>query len=337
MTKVRYGVIGCGMGRAHMFGIKENTTTELVAMCDINEEILAKTSAEFPGVATYTDYKDLLADKNVDAVVIATPDQLHCEMSIAALEAGKHVLCEKPFALKLDECKEMIEATRKHPELKFMVGQIGRFTPGFVKARQMIADGEIGELFFVESEYAHDYSKIPGKGNNWRLDPLRHGFLGGGCHAVDLVRSIAGNPYEVAAFANKKMLTTWPTDDCTIAIMKFPNNVIGKVFVSIGCKRNYTMRSVFYGSKGTIIVDNTNPTMQVFKTEADCGFTVPMLYPIALNNHNTKGEVAALADCIINNKEVEMTAYEGTCTVAAALAAVESSKTGKIVKVDYNF
>ncbi len=336
MSKIRYGVIGGGMGRAHMHGIKENPNTELIALCDIDEKVLAERVEEFPGIRTYTNYKDMLACDDIDAVVVATPDQLHCEMSIAALEANKHVLCEKPFALKLDECKMMIEATRKS-DRKFMVGQIGRFTPGFVKARQMIADGEIGDLFFVESEYAHDYSKIPGKGNNWRLDPLRHGFLGGGCHAVDLVRSIAGNPYEVAAFANKKMLTTWPTDDCTIAIMKFPNDVIGKVFVSIGCKRNYTMRSVFYGSKGTIIVDNTNPTMQVFKTESDCGFTVPMLYPIALNNHNTQGEIAALTDCILNDTEVEMSAYEGTCTVAAALAAVESSKTGKIVKVDYNF
>jgi predicted dehydrogenase len=133
------------------------------------------------------------------------------------------------------------------------------------------------------------------------------------------------------------MLTDWPTDDCTIAIMKFPNDVIGKVFVSIGCKRNYTMRRVFYGSKGTIIVDNTNPVMQVFKTESDCGFTVPMLYPISLNNHNTAGEIAALTDAILKDAPLEMNAVEGASTVKAALAAVESSKTGRIVKVDYDF
>ena len=155
---------------------------------------------------------------DVDAVVVATPDQLHREMTMAALGAGKHVLCEKPMALTLEDCQAMIDASR-NTDRKLMIGQICRFTPGFMRAKQLIDNGEIGELFFVESEYAHDYSKIPGTFSNWRLDPLRHGFLGGGCHAVDLVRWIAGNPYEVAAFANKKMLTDWPTDDCTIAIM----------------------------------------------------------------------------------------------------------------------
>jgi len=337
MKKVRYGVIGYGMGKAHMYGIMESTNTELVALADINDEKLCEAKIEFPDIRVYTDYHAMLACDDIDAVVVATPDQMHCEMSLACLDAKKHVLCEKPFALSLDECKTMIDAANKS-DRKFMVGQIGRFTPSFVKARKMIQDGEIGDLFFVESEYAHDYSRSPGRYNQWRLDPMRHGFLGGGCHAVDLVRSIAGNPYEVAAFANRKMLPTWPTDDCTVAIMKFPNDVIGKVFVSTGCKRNYTMRSVFYGSKGTIIVDNTSPTMQVFKTEADCGFTVPMLYPISvMKSHNTQGEVSTLADCIINDTEVEMNAYEGTCTVAACLAAVESANTGKIVTVDYNF
>lgn len=336
MDKVRYGVIGLGMGKAHISGMREIMRAELTAVCDINEGRLVDCLKSYPGVAGYKDYKALLERDDVDVVVVATPDQLHREMTVAALGAGKHVLCEKPMALTLEDCQAMIDASR-NTDRKLMIGQICRFTPGFMRAKQLIDNGEIGELFFVESEYAHDYSKIPGTFSNWRLDPLRHGFLGGGCHAVDLVRWIAGNPYEVAAFANKKMLTDWPTDDCTIAIMKFPNDVIGKVFVSIGCKRNYTMRSVFYGSKGTIIVDNTNPTMKVFKTESDCGFTVPMLYPISLNNHNTAGEIAALTDAILNDAPLEMDAIEGASTVKAALAAVESSKTGRIVKVDYEF
>jgi predicted dehydrogenase len=336
MDKVRYGVIGLGMGRAHISGMREIMRAELTAVCDTNEERLADCLKSYPGVVGYTDYKALLERDDVDAVVVATPDRLHREMTVAAINAGKHVLCEKPMALTLEDCQMMIDASR-NTDRKLMIGQICRFTPGFMRAKQLIDNGEIGDLFFVESEYAHDYSKIPGTFSNWRLDPLRHGFLGGGCHAVDLVRWIAGNPYEVAAFANKKMLVDWPTDDCTIAIMKFPNDVIGKVFVSIGCKRNYTMRSVFYGSKGTIIVDNTNPVMQVFKTESDCGFTVPMLYPISLNNHNTAGEIASLTDAILNDIPIEMDAVEGASTVKAALAAVESSKTGRIVKVDYDF
>lgn len=84
---------------------------------------------------------------------------------------------------------------------------------------------------------------------------------------MDFARWIAGDPYEVMAYSNHKMLKNFPTDDCTVAIMRFPNDVIGKVFVSTGCKRDYTMRSVFYGSKGTIITDNTSPHMTVFNGE----------------------------------------------------------------------
>ncbi len=336
MKKVKYGIIGCGMGKAHMAGLKQNNNAELAAICDINPEILKTCSDLYPEAKACGDYREVLACPDVDAVVVAVPDQQHREISLAALDAGKHVLCEKPMALTLEDCSAMVEASRK-TDRKFMIGQICRFTPGFVKAKQLIDAGEIGELFFVESEYAHDYSKIPGKGNNWRLDPLRHGFLGGGCHAVDLLRWIAGNPYEVAAFANKKMLVDWPTDDCTIAIMKFPNDVIGKVFVSTGCKRNYTMRSVFYGSKGTIITDNTHPQMTVFKTDASCGFTTPMLYPVSINNHNTVGELATFTEAILEDKPVATDAFQGACTVAAALAAVRSSKSGQVEKVSYDF
>ena len=337
MKKGNNSVIGTsGMGQAHIRGMREVEGANLVAICDLDRERLETAAAIWPGVRTYTDYREVLACGDVEAVILVVPDQMHCEISLAALAAGKHVLCEKPMSLKLEECRQMVEASRAS-DRKFMVGQICRFTPGFMRAKQMIDDGEIGELFFVESEYAHDYSGIPGRGTSWRLDPLRHGFLGGGCHAVDLLRWIAGNPIEVGAFSNKKMLTTWPTDDCTIAIMKFPNDVIGKVFVSTGCKRNYTMRSVFYGSKGTIITDNTSTQMTVFKTDASCGFTTPMLYPISVNNHNTMGEIAMFTECILNDKPVPTDAYQGACTVAAALAAVRSSKSGQFEKVCYDF
>ena len=335
MKEVNYAVIGTsGMGCAHIAAIKANNRANVAAVCDIDEGRLSQAAALVKGARACGDYRDVLACGDVDAVVIVVPDQLHREIALAALAAGKHVLCEKPMALTIEDCRAMLDASRRSDK-KFMVGQICRFTPGFAAAKKLIDEGEIGELFYVESEYAHDYAHILGTGG-WRLDPLRHGFLGGGCHAVDLLRWIAGNPYEVAAFSNKKMLKDWPTDDCTIAIMKFPNDVVGKVFVSTGCKRNYTMRSAFYGSKGTIITDNTSPSMQVFKVDASCGYTVPMLYPISINNHNAAGEIEVFTDCILNDKPVPTDAYEGACTVCAALAAVRSAGSGLIEKIDYS-
>ena len=335
------GVISCsGMAKNHMIAVKNNNHAYLAAVCDIDLEKAKTTSEEFNVKKVYGDYHDLINQPDIDAVIVCTPDQLHKEMVLAALEAGKHVLCEKPMALTLEECQDMVEAGRKS-DRKLMVGQICRYTPGFKLAKELIDKGEIGELFYVESEYAHDYSRIIGPGH-WRNDPLRHAFLGGGCHAVDLLRWIAGNPYEITAYSNKKVLTDLPTDDCTIAIMRFPNDVIGKVFVSIGCKRDYTMRSVFYGSRGTIIADNTTPHLTVFKADVAEGDSIfdnierhatPILYPVSLSSHNTIDEFNEFCDIIIKDKAVKTTASEGAATVTACLAAVESAKTGKAVRL----
>lgn len=342
--KIAVGVISCsGMAQSHMEAIIQNNNAELKMICDINQELLADVAKKYDITNTTTDYREMLANPEIEAVVIVTPDQTHCEIAVAALEAGKHVLCEKPMALTIEDCQTIIDAEKK-AKTKLMIGQICRFTPGFVKAKELIDKGEIGELFFVETEYAHDYSEMT---SEWRMDPLRHGFLGGGCHAVDLARWIAGDPIEVMAYSNHKMLKNWPTDDCTIAIFKFHNDVIGKVFVSTGCKRNYTMRSVFYGSKGTIITDNTSPFMTVFtdtlkndkemfnSVHQKC--SIPVQYPISINNHNTIGEIAEFIDCIINDRPVSMTAVEGAKTVVASLAAVEASAKGKPVEPEYIF
>ena len=334
---VRIAIISASeMGKVHIEAVTRNPKLELAAICDIDEERLKAAGEKFGVKTLYTDYRDILKDDSIEAVLVATPDQLHREMTIAALESGKHVLCEKPMALSLEDCRAMIDASKRTGK-KLMIGQICRYTPGFIAAKKLVEDGEIGELFFVESEYAHDYSKIGGAGN-WRRTADRHGFLGGGCHAVDLLRWIAGDPTEVFAYSNRKMLTDWPVDDCTISVMRFPNDVIGKVFVSIGCKRGYTMRTVLYGSKGTIICDNTSPELQLFKvTEDKDEFTVPHMIPVQVNNHNAYGELDEFADVIAGDLPVRTTGAEGAATVAACLAAVESSRLGLPVKVSYNF
>lgn len=337
-NELGFGIIGCKMGMSHATGLKDCNNARLVAICDKNEGILneAMTITGLNEENCYKDYRELIKRNDIDVVVVATPDQFHPKHTIAALDLGKHVLCEKPMAMTVDECRQMIQVANRTGK-KLMIGQICRYTPGFMDAKKLIDQGKIGDLFYVESEYAHDYSHIPGV-DNWRIDPirLRYPALGGGCHSVDLLRWIAGNPYEVSAFSNKKVLTDWPTDDCLIGILKFPKNVMGKVFVSVGCKRNYTMRSVFYGTKGTIITDNTSDFMTVFDTEN--GAINETKHPIIINNHNTAGELSEFIDIIINDKPVKTDATQGASTVAVCLSMVESAmKNGQNVKVSYDF
>ena len=344
MSKIlKMGVIGCsGMAEGHMTAIEKNPNAKLIAVCDIDLEKAKNSAEKFKVEHYFQDYRDLLAMEELDGVVIVTPDQIHREQAIAALEAGKHVLCEKPLALTREDMEAIVQAAKKS-EKKFMVGQICRYTPGFKLAKELVERGEIGELTFVESEYAHDYTGII-KPGSWRADPLRNGVVGGGCHAVDLLRWIAGDPIRVTAYSNRKAFPELDYDDTTVAVMQFPNNVIGKVFVSIGCKRNYTMRTVLYGTKGTIIVDNTNPQMTVFKNELTDtvvegikAINAPVLLPVKLANHNTIGEFNEFCEIVLEDKEVVTTAVEGAKTVAACMAIVESANELKTVEPNYNF
>lgn len=343
IRQVKMGMIGASpsMGMKHIRSIAHHPRMELAAICDKNPEYLQAAGEECCCDTLYTDWHDLLADKNVEAVVICLPDGLHEEVTVAALAAGKDVLCEKPMALTVEECERMRAAEKKYGK-KLMVGQIGRYAPAFKLTKELIESGEIGELYFVESEYAHDYIRSRGA-DDWRVDPRREPYIGGGCHAVDLLRWIAGDPTEVTAYSNHKCLTDWPVNDCTISILRFPDNVIGKVFVSIGCKRDYTMRSVFYGTKGTIICDNKTPHITVYKEDLsgkDSLFpgmtkTIPILLPVKLADHNTYGELESFVDSILNETDVPTSAYEGECTVAVCVAAMESAKTGMPVKINY--
>ena len=341
--QVKMGVIGASpsMGIKHIRSVASHPKMEITAVCDKNEEYLRKAGEESGCKNLYTDWRDLLANPEVEAVVVCVPDSLHEEVTAAALAAGKHVLCEKPMALTLEECDRMREAEKKYGK-KLMVGQICRYAPAFKLTKELIARGEIGELYYVESEYAHDYLEARGV-DDWRVDPRREPYIGGGCHAVDLLRWIAGDPTEITAYSNHKCLTDWPVNDCTISILRFPNNVIGKVFVSIGCKRDYTMRSVFYGTKGTIICDNKTPHITIYKDDLsgkDAIFprntkTIPIQLPVVLADHNTYGELESFADSILNDTDVPTSSYEGECTVAVCISAMESAKTGKPVVIRY--
>ena len=115
--KVRLGVIGCGgiANGKHMPAEKRNPASEMVAFCDIIEERAIKAREEFgqPDSKVYTDYRELLKDKSIDAVLVLTPNNEHCRITVDALNAGKHVLCEKPMAMNYAEAKQMLEARDK--------------------------------------------------------------------------------------------------------------------------------------------------------------------------------------------------------------------------------
>lgn len=334
--KLKVANIGMKFGMSHIEGaLSYGEGAEIVLICDSDEENLRFAGERYSigEEKRVTDYMDIVNNDEVDVVSVAVPDQLHKQISCDLLKAGKHVLCEKPLALTREDLIDIIKA-EDESEAKFMVGQICRFTPAFEKAKEIVESGIIGDVYFIESEYAHDYMTLV---DTWRCDPNRHGVIGGGCHAVDLIRWIVGDPEEVFAYGTHKLLPTVSYDDATVAIMKFGKDVMGKVFVSTGCKRDYTMRTCIYGTKGTLICDNTSPTMTLFTTDETETTKPAEIIDVEVNNHNAAKEFKVFAEAIIEDKPVLTDAREGAKTVAVCLAIIESSKTGMPVKPDYNF
>ena len=342
VEKLVVGIIGLGIGKSHLEGAVKYGA-EIGLICDLLPEKL-KEFGEMNGVPEdrwTTDWHNIVNNKDINVVIIATPDQQHREQIEACLAAGKHVMCEKPLALTRQDIDAIVKMVEAHPECKFMVGQICRFTPAFVQAKKFIDEGKIGDIYFIESEYAHDYAHMfQGGEKHWRADPVRNGVVGGGCHAVDLIRWLVGDdPVEIYAHGTHKLLPEVPYHDANLGIMKFPNEIMGKVFVSTGCKRNYTMRTCVYGTKGTLIFDNKSDTMQAFFADenGEGASGDPVLVPIEINNHNAVAEFKEFADCLVNDTPIPTTVYEGAKTIVACLAIAESSNTGKIINPDYNF
>lgn len=332
--KLNVAVIGLRFGMAHIEGAA-GCGANVAAICDVDEEHLRFAGERYgiPEEKRFTDPCALLGREDIDAAVIAVPDQLHRELSCAFLEAGKHVLCEKPMALTREDARAMIRAADSSRR-QLMIGQICRFTPAFEKAKELVSDGTLGDIYFLESEYAHDYMKLV---DNWRSDPLRHGVIGGGCHAIDLLRWLAGDPAEVFAYGTHRLLPQVPYDDATVAVMRFDERTMGKVFVSTGCKRDYTMRTVIYGTKGTLICDNTSPTMTLFTADDEGVTKEARILDVEVNNHNAAREFAEFADSIADGRPVLTDAREGARTVEVCLSIIESSKTGRPVRPDYSF
>lgn len=156
METVRIGIIGCGgiANQKHLPALKRirEAKIELVAFCDIIEERAVKAAKEFgePDAKVYTDYKDLLADGSIDAVHVLTPNREHSFITIDALHAGKHVMCEKPMATTYAEAKAMVEAAKETGKL-LTIGYQNRYRPDSQYLKRACAAGELGEIYFAKA------------------------------------------------------------------------------------------------------------------------------------------------------------------------------------------
>lgn len=205
MDKVRIGVIGCGgiANGKHMPAEKRNPAAEMVAFCDLIEERAVKARADYgkPEDKVYTDYRELLKDKSIDAVLVLTPNCSHCEITVAALEAGKHVMCEKPMAMNYEEAKKMLAARDKAGKV-LTIGYQNRYRKDSIYLKQQAEAGMFGDVYYAEA-IAIRRRAVP----TWGvfIDKEKQGggpLIDIGTHALDLTLFMMNN-YEPAFCVGK--------------------------------------------------------------------------------------------------------------------------------------
>ena len=256
---VNVGIAGLGrLGKRHAENLAQRIPgAKLVAACSPAAEEREWATKALGVSATYADTAGLLAHPGLDAVFLVTPNTVHPGQIIAALKAGKHVFCEKPLSLDLDECLAVEAEAKRHPKLKVMIGYVRRFDPSYVDAQERIAAGGIGRPFIVRSETCdmNDPS-----GFFVRFAPKSGGiFLDMSVHDIDLARWLLGSPkprrvFSVGTIAVHQGLADCGDVDNGLAIVEFDGGAMATIYASRTMAHGHETATEIIGTQGRIVV-----------------------------------------------------------------------------------
>ena len=337
MPSKRVGICLVGVGRAgavHGKNYSERIIgAKVVAVVAYHRGSAMEAAEEYGAKNWYTDHKEALKQKDVDAVVISTPTFTHAKITIDAAEAGKHIFCEKPMTLTLREADEMIAATR-NAGVKLQMGFMRRFDAEFQSAKQKIEEGVIGKPSIIKST-----GRGPGVPPPWACDPKTSiGMLAEvNSHDFDSVRWLMGSDIrrvyaEVEAIAVPELKDKYPDFyDCAVVTLRFANGSIGLIDSGCPVKYGYDARVEVLGTEGVMLIGELKyQAVVVCKKETG-------VYTSTFPSWRDRFKEAYLEedkhfiDCIINDKNPLASGEDGRTTLEAVLAATKSFKEGKPV------
>lgn len=255
---LRCGIVGLGnIGQMHLEGFAHCRNAELVAACDIRPEQLEKLP---PNVTRYDDYDRMIQSADIDAVLIAVPHYQHVPMSIAAIERGIHVLCEKPIAVSVSEARRLNAVAARHPRVKFGIVYQMRTHETYIKLRQMIRDGELGEISritWIVTDWfrTHTYYASGGWRATWKGEG--GGVLINQCpHNLDLLQWVTGlMPSRITAVGFIGKTHPIEVEDEVSAILEYPNGAIGHFITTTG-EAPGTNRLEIAGDRGKLVLES---------------------------------------------------------------------------------
>ncbi|NLE66960.1 MAG: Gfo/Idh/MocA family oxidoreductase [Lentisphaerae bacterium] len=338
MKKTGIGVIGAGKA-GFLFGRAINASAHgrLAGLAAATQEEADAVGARLNARQRTGDWKELLANPDIDAVFVSSPTHLHAEMTIAAAQAGKHVLCDKPLCLTVKEADGMLEACRK-AGVKFMVGFVERFNPAFRVVKDRIRQGHIGKPVMVKAHRSH-----PPRKGSWIMDDRKSGgaFLHTGCHNIDLVQWLFDSPVvrvsaEVAESGNFPGFT-----DVASVLARLENGVMVTLLESYAHPTTLPMgvdRGMeVLGTSGALYVDLFRSPVTLCN-EAEGWKYLDVLTWVdaegALSGALTE-ETEYFIDCIRENREPDAApAIEGRRTIAVFEAAQRAAREGRRVDIE---
>ena len=345
---IRIGLIGCGgITRSHVEGWRTvHPRAEIVAIADVSEENAAARAAQIGHpVEIYGDYHDLLADASIDAVDIALPHHLHRDSIVAAAEAGKHLMTEKPLCLNMEQAADIARAV-KDSGVIMMAGHNQLFFPAVLQARQMVMEGDLGKIYMVSSVDAgarrrplnlnkSSWGQAAGPRRiTWRSDPATMGggeLIDTGYHPAYRLLFLAGQkPIEVSAALGTYRMPLQLEDTASVTV-KFEDGAMGGIFTSWGLRAPGARPILFsiHGEAGQLWGESGALYYQ------PVGFQKPAVVEYTGWNYDRTfaAEIAHFCDAIVGGFEPLHSVAEATETLRLILAAYQSAEEKIIVKL----
>ncbi|SFI37907.1 Predicted dehydrogenase [Paenibacillus sp. UNC496MF] len=345
--KLNVGVLGCGpiSQAAHLEACARARNADLYAICDVAPDLLDKMNAKFAPARAYSDYDAMLADPNVDAVVIGIADQFHVPMAEKAIRAGKHVLVEKPLGVTIEEC-EALEALVLRTDRVMQVGNMKRFDPGIAYARRFIRE-EMGEMlalkaWYCDSTYRYEVTEnvmpilaaseaaLKPEGNP-KLDKQRYFMMTHGSHLVDTARYLGGEIESVQAWhAQRFGAYNWL---CTV---EFASGIAGQLDLTVAVRMDWHEGFEVYGEHGSVVAKTYNPWL--FKaSDVEVFSARDGVYrrPLGADAHVYRLQLEGFADAILRGApQIGATVADGTRNLRAMVAIARSAESGRKVRLD---
>jgi len=345
MKKLRVGVIGLGMGRAHIMGYRTHPGADVVALADSNRERLDAVTKEFGIAAGYTDALAMVRKEGLDVVSVVTPNKFHKPLTVAALRAGCHVLCEKPMAMNAGEARQMLAAA-KAARRRIMINFSYRFTEQSHALKRQVDSGILGNVYFARTVW-HRRRGMPGLGGWFGQKHLSGGgpLIDLGVHRLDLALWLMGYPQPawvlgaafnpIATRIARAQGKSYDVEDLAAGFVRFKNGAALAIEASWAANiaEAEFMETRLYGTEAGLVQRNVGEgykfEAELFLERNGCPFDMKLHPPVPA----VKCSMHHFIECIVTNKPHTATGEEGLVVMELLDAIYASAKKGAPVKI----